>query len=72
MPPNRSQLAADYYFVITPPKPPRNLWGWEIRRRSAPISLRIYRDSFKSESDARLAGEKALNELLDRLAPKEK
>jgi hypothetical protein len=70
VPADRSKLAADYYFVIAPLKQPRNLWGREIRRRSEPIALTIYRDNFASENDARLAGEKALDELLDRLAAK--
>jgi hypothetical protein len=41
---------------------------WEIQRRSPPLGVRLYGDGFKSESAAKLAGEKALREFLDGLA----
>jgi hypothetical protein len=44
---------------------------WEIQRRSKPLGVRLYGDGFKSEFAAKLAGEKALSELLDRLAEQE-
>ena len=41
---------------------------WEIQRRSTPIGVRLNGEGFKSEIAAKLAGEKALRELLDGLA----
>jgi hypothetical protein len=67
MPISRSQLTTDYYLIITPPKQKTVFWSWEIRRRSMPLGVRIYNASFKSESAAKLAGEKALRDLLNRI-----
>ena len=61
MPVNRSQLANDYYLEIAAPKKSNDSWGWEIRRKSKPLGVRIYGGDFKSESAARLAGEKTLH-----------
>jgi len=67
MPVNRSKLVNDYYMEIAAPKKSNDRWGWEIRRKSKPLGVKIYGESFKSESAARLAGEKALHDLLNRL-----
>jgi hypothetical protein len=39
-----------------------------IQRRSRPMGVRVYGDGFPNEFAAKLAGEKALRELLDNLA----
>jgi hypothetical protein len=46
-------------------------WSWEIQRRSKPLGVRLEGDGFKSEFAAKLAGEKALRDLLDGLAQEE-
>jgi hypothetical protein len=46
-------------------------WSWEIWRRSKPLGVRLHGDGFKTEFAAKLAGEKALRELLDGLAQEE-
>jgi hypothetical protein len=58
---------SDYVVkVIRHGQPP--IWAWEIQRLSKPLGVRLYDGGFKSEGAARLAGEKALVELLDRMA----
>jgi hypothetical protein len=42
-------------------------WGWEIQRKSTPLGIRNYDSDFKTEAAARIAGEKAIREFLDRL-----
>jgi hypothetical protein len=43
-------------------------WRWEIKRRPKPLGIELYANGFKSENAAKLAGEKALKELLDGIA----
>ena len=50
----------------TPP-----IWTWEIQRRTKPLGVKLSGVDFKTESAAKLAGEKALMEFLDRLADEE-
>jgi hypothetical protein len=50
-------------------RPP--VWTWEIQRRPEPLGIRLYEDGFKSPFAAKLAGEKALRQLLDQLAKEE-
>jgi hypothetical protein len=59
---------SDDYFVVTKRQARPEEWAWEIQRRSQPIGVRLHADGFKSEFAAKLAGEKALRELLDGLA----
>jgi hypothetical protein len=47
------------------------LWEWEILRRSQPLGVRLCGDGLQSEQAAKLAGEKALRELLERLRREE-
>jgi hypothetical protein len=47
-------------------------WTWEIQRRPKPLGVKLSGADFKTESAANLAGEKALAELLARLADEEK
>ena len=71
-------MSGDYSLTIKRYKRPRTLyrrakllWAWEILRRSKPIGVRLYGDGFTSEQAAKLAGEKALVELLERLHQEE-
>jgi hypothetical protein len=61
-------LLNEYFVSITSSgKPPQ--WQWEIKRRpNPPLGVKIYANGFKSEKAAKLAGEKALRELLDGIA----
>jgi hypothetical protein len=63
----RSDLRNDYFVVTKSYGRPKARWVWEIRRRSEPLGVKVYDDDFNSEQAAKLAGEKALKELLDRL-----
>jgi hypothetical protein len=60
----------EYFVVITSRgRPP--IWTWEIQRRPKPLGVKFSGVDFKTESAAKLAGEKALMEFLDRLAGEE-
>jgi hypothetical protein len=59
---------SDDYFMVTKRRRRLEEWSWEIQRRSTPIGVRLHANGFKSELAAKLAGEKALRELLDGLA----
>ena len=63
---------ADQYFVVTRPhgRPPS--WSWEIQRRPKELAVKVYGADFKTESVAKLAGEKALVAFLDGLAKEER
>jgi hypothetical protein len=54
-------------LVITSLDRLKGLWGWEIQRKSTPLGIRNYNSDFKTEAAARIAGEKAIREFLDRL-----
>ena len=59
------------YFVITKLVGPRTRpirWTWEIRRRSMPLGGKYAGEEYPTAQDARLAGEKALNEFLQDLS----
>ena len=57
----------EYFVSITrSAKPPQ--WQWEIKRRPKPLGIKLYANGFRSEKAAKLAGEKALRELLDTIA----
>jgi len=63
----------DDYYVITSRRgehPAR--WGWEIRRKSQPLGIKMTADGFQSDSAAQFAGKKALADLLSDLAKEEK
>jgi hypothetical protein len=60
------------YFVVTRPHGRPPVWTWEIQRRPKPLGVKLSGGDFKTESAAKLAGEKALAELLARLADEEK
>ena len=68
---DRAKLARDYSLVIISPDRPNRPWGWEIRRKSTPLGVKIRGADFRSENDASIAGEKALKEFIDRLCHEE-
>ena len=63
---------ADQYFVVTSihGRPP--LWTWEIQRRPKELGIKVNGTDFKTESAAKLAGEKALVAFLDDLTKEER
>ena len=61
------------YYVITSRRgeyPER--WSWEIRRRSTPLGVKLTADGFQSDTAAKFAGKRALDEFLSELAKEEK
>jgi hypothetical protein len=69
--PERTGILSDDFFVAVKRRRRLREWSWEIQRRSKPLGVRLNGDGFKSESAAKLAGEKALRNLLDGLAQEE-
>jgi hypothetical protein len=63
-------LSEDFFVAVKRRRRLRE-WSWEIQRRSKPLGVRLNGDGFKSELAAKLAGEKALRDLLDGLAQEE-
>jgi hypothetical protein len=61
-----SKPMVDYFLIVTR-KGQRRLWRWQIQRRP-PTGIRLYGDRYKSQSAARLVGEKALRAVLLRMA----
>lgn len=64
---DRAKLAGDYLLVITSRGRLKGPWGWQIQRKSKPLGIKNYDNDFNTEAAARIAGEKALKEFLDRL-----
>jgi hypothetical protein len=66
----RVELAKDYFVIVklVGPRTRPIRWTWEIRRRSTSLGLKYTagRD-YTTAQDARTAGEKALEELLQGL-----
>jgi hypothetical protein len=61
-------LSNDYFVrVKCYVRSPSPRWMWEIQRRSKPLGVQLYGEGFSSQSAAKLAGEKELREILDRL-----
>jgi hypothetical protein len=62
------EILNNHYFVSVSRfgHPPR--WQWEIQRRPKPLGVKLCEAGFKSESAAKLAGEKALRKLVDGIA----
>jgi len=56
------------YVVITRRDPRLRTWSWEILRRSTPLGIKLTGHDFESAMAARLAGERALKDLLHSLA----
>jgi hypothetical protein len=62
----------DYYVItsIRGQRPER--WGWEIRRKSKPLGIKMTGDGFQSDTAAQFAGTQALAEFLIELSKEEK
>jgi hypothetical protein len=67
----RTGILSEDFFVAVKRRRRLREWSWEIQRRSRPLGVRLNGDGFKSEFAAKLAGEKALRDLLDGLAQEE-
>ena len=63
---------ADQYFVVTRSHGRPPFWTWEIQRRPQPLGVKLSGADFKTESAAKLAGERALVAFLDGLAMEER
>ena len=59
-----SELRKDYFAITKLCGHPRTRWTWEIGRRSKPLGVKYEGDYFATPQDAKLAGERALKELL--------
>ena len=61
------------YFVTTSRSGERpERWRWEIQRKSIPLGVKLTADGFQSEAVAKLAGKRALDELLSELSKEER
>jgi hypothetical protein len=63
---------ADQYAVVTRSHGRPPVWRWEIQRRPIELGIKVYGTDFKTESAAKLAGEKALVAFRDDLAKEER
>ena len=66
-------MTSNNYYVITSrygDNPER--WRWEIRRKSIPLGIKLIADGFQSETAAKFAGNRALDEFLSELSKEER
>jgi hypothetical protein len=61
----------EQYTVVTTSRGRPPVWTWEIQRRPTRLGIKVAGGGFKSESAAKLAGEKALVAFLHSLAKEE-
>jgi hypothetical protein len=62
----------DYYVVTHRRANNPERWGWEIRRKSKPLGVKMTKDGFDSETAALFEGKQALAEFLTALSKEEK
>ena len=62
----------DYYLVTSRQGENPERWSWEIRRTSKPLGITLSGDGFQSDSAAKFAGKRALDEFLSDLAKEER
>ena len=62
----------DYYLVTSRRGEHPERWSWEIRRKSKTLGIKLGGDGFQSESAAKFAGKRALDDFLSELAKEEK
>jgi hypothetical protein len=67
-----ARLRPDEYFVVTTSRGRPPVWTWEIQSRPKPIGVKLSGADFNSAPGAKLAGERALSEFLDRLDSEER
>ncbi len=60
------------YHVVTVSNDSRSAWRWEIRRRSAPMGVRLNGDGYLSQRAAEEAGKQALEAFLAALSAEER
>ena len=61
----------DYYVITSQHGKHPYSWGWEIRRRSTPLGIKMAGDGYQSDSAAQLAGKQMLAAFLIDLAREE-
>ena len=61
----------DYYLETSRRGEHPERWSWEIRRKSKPLGIKLSGEGFQSESAAKFAGKRALDEFLSALAKEE-
>ena len=61
----------DYYLETSRRGEHPERWSWEIRRKSKPLGIKLSADGFQSDSAAKFAGKRALDEFLSDLAKEE-
>jgi hypothetical protein len=66
--PRMVETLNNHYFVSVSRFGKPSRWQWEIQRRPKPLGVKLCEAGFKSESAAKLAGEKVLRKLLDGIA----
>jgi hypothetical protein len=62
----------DYYVMTSRLSERPDRWGWEIRRISKPLGIKMAGDGYQSDSAAQFAGKQALVDFLLDLAKEEK
>jgi hypothetical protein len=63
--------ANDYYLRTYRQAEHPERWGWEIRRKSKPLGIKIGEGGFQSDQAAQFAGKRALAHFLLDLAQEE-
>jgi hypothetical protein len=67
---SRKSTRWDYYVVVTRDAGSMR-FGWQIKRRSTPMGVKLEDHNFVSDDTARAAGKRALEELLDGISTEE-
>jgi hypothetical protein len=62
----------DYYLFTSRRGEHPERWSWEMRRKSKPLGIKMSGEGFQSESAAKFAGQRALDEFLSALAKEER
>jgi hypothetical protein len=62
----------DYYVITSRLSGLPERWGWEIRRKSQPLGVKMTGDGCQSDTAAQFAGKQALAEFLIELSKEEK
>ena len=62
----------DEYFILVRRRRGLATWSWKLQRRSKPLGFKMMDEGFESWDAAKLAGEKALEDLLRRIAREHK
>jgi hypothetical protein len=65
-------IDSDYYVFTSRRGEHPERWGWEIRRKSKPLGVKLMADGFQSESAAQSAGKRILADFLSDLAKEER